>query len=105
MRIAKPTKIRSKKIRQAAEGQRCTIRNWHTCNHNPETVVFAHLPGNKGTGSKNHDLFGIFACEGCHSWIDRRSMYEFSDAHYKDLMRAYQETLLILIDKGIIEVK
>ena len=93
---SKPTKIRSKKIRDSARGEYCTLRIPDVCNHNPETVVFAHLPGNKGTGTKNHDLMGIYACYKCHLELDAGNI----DA--KDQLRAFQETLLRLVDKGII---
>ena len=39
------------------------------CNHDPETVVLAHLNGG-GMGMKAHDLLGAWACSACHSYLD-----------------------------------
>lgn len=103
--IPKPTKIRSKKITQSAKGELCTFRNPAICNHNPETTVFCHLPGNKGMGTKNHDIFGIYACSSCHDFIDGRYKLPFTIDNYPALLRALQETQLKLVEKGIITVK
>ena len=100
----KQKKIRSKKITQSARGESCTLRIPTVCNHNSETVVFAHIAGNKGTGTKNHDLFGVYACSNCHDWIDGRCNYAVND-YLEEILRALQETQLKLIEKGIIEVK
>lgn len=111
MNLAKPTKIRSKKITMSAKNESCTLRIPSVCNHNPETVVFAHLGGNKGTGTKNHDIFGIYACSRCHDWMDGRLKHDGSfmgnRSHYAtdEKLRALQETQLKLIEKGLIEVK
>lgn len=108
--INKPTKIRSKAIKQSAKGEQCTLRIPGICNGNPETTVFAHLPGNKGTGTKNHDLFGVFACSDCHDWMDgRKEPHEAmgcrSYGAYMEILRALQETQLKLYRKGLIQVK
>ena len=101
---SKPTKIRSKKIRDSARGEYCTLRIPDVCNHNPETVVFAHLPGNKGTGTKNHDLFGVYACCECHDWADGRHWKVVNESKSSAYLRALQETQIKLIEKGLIKV-
>ena len=103
MKLTKPKKIRSKKITQSAKGENCTLRIPSVCNGNSETVVFAHIEGNKGTSTKNHDLFGCYCCSYCHDWLDGRSGYGVKD-HYKEVLRALQETQLILVRKGLIKV-
>jgi hypothetical protein len=103
MKYSKPKKIRSKKITQSARGENCTLRIPSVCNHNTETVVFAHLPGNKGTSTKNHDLFGIYSCSNCHDWLDGRSNYAVM-SYYQECLRALQETQLKLIEKGLIQI-
>ncbi|HSH25851.1 MAG TPA: nuclease domain-containing protein, partial [Massilibacterium sp.] len=70
MNFQKPTKIRSKKITQSAKGEGCTLRIPGVCNHNPETVVFAHVNANKGIGSKGHDIHGFACCSACHAHYD-----------------------------------
>ena len=65
--------IRIKKIRDSARNQECTVQSpW--CNHNPETVVFAHYgePGEKGAGLKPDDSSGAYSCSSCHDWLDGR---------------------------------
>ena len=59
------------KIRKSARGQECQVRIYGVCNHNPETVVLAHLNGG-GMGMKRHDIFGAWCCSSCHDVIDGR---------------------------------
>ena len=94
--IPKPKKIRSKKITDSAKGQSCTLRIAGVCNYNNETVVACHLPGNKGTGTKNHDIFCVHACSLCHLALDRGNVSN------KDKLRALQETQLRLVEMGLI---
>lgn len=103
----KPTKIRSKKIRDSAKGESCTLRIPGICNGNPKTTVFAHLPGNKGTGTKNHDIFGVYSCSVCHDWMDNR-IHAKGDAAFLnargEMLRALMETQLKLVEKGLLKV-
>lgn len=80
------------KLRNAARGQRCTLR-LSCCNHDPETVVLAHLRcfGWAGTGQKPSDYKAVFACSACHDQIDRRA--RDAEWGYDDLLRALGETL------------
>jgi len=107
MSYFKTAKIRSKKIRQSARGKACTLRIPDICNGNPETTVFAHLPGNKGIGTKNHDLFGVYACSDCHDWADGRKKSKYDDrlVEEEQFLRALQETIIQLYQQGLIEVK
>jgi len=71
--MQKQKPIRIKKIRESARGQDCTVRSpW--CNHNPETVVFAHYhkPWHGTMGGKSDDCSGAYACSTCHDWLDGR---------------------------------
>lgn len=101
----KPTKIRSKKIRQSARGESCSLRRPMICNQNTDTTVLAHLKGNKGTGTKNHDIFAVYACSACHDWLDDRADMPIEAHHGWDVLRALQETQLKLISKGLITIK
>ena len=95
----KPTKIRSSKIRASAKGESCTLRIPSVCNHNNETVVFAHVNANKGTGTKGHDIHGFYSCSSCHSATDAGRV---SDS---DILRALMETQIKLYEKGLIQIK
>jgi len=86
-------------LRKEARGRECQVRLPGICNGNSETVVLAHyrMPGICGTGMKPDDLFGAWACSGCHDEIDRRTMLtDASDArlaHLEAVIRT-QSTLL-----------
>lgn len=107
--IPKPTKIRSKKLTNAAKGKSCTLRIPGICNGNNETVVACHLPGNKGTATKNHDLFTIDCCNDCHDWMDGRNHTEPWKSQginkHEEMLRAFQETLLRRVNENLIEIK
>lgn len=97
-------RVVSKKIRNAARGQSCTLR-LSECNFNPETTVLAHLPnGFKGMGMKGLDTVAVFACSSCHDAIDGR-VHNTGPVDWRDITRALAETHAILIDAGIVEVK
>ena len=99
MKLQKPNKIISKKIRASAKDEDCTIRNTLSCAYN-NTVVFAHLNSkNKGMGNKSPDLFGVYACISCHMDLDSGKV------SYEDQLRALQETQIKLYEKGLIQIK
>lgn len=95
----KPIKIRSKKIRQSAKGESCSLRIPGVCNHNIETVVFAHVNANKGIGSKGHDIHGFACCSDCHFH------YDSGNVESSDVLRALMEYQLKLVEKGLIKTK
>ena len=95
------------KITESARGEDCTVRLSGICNHNPETVVFAHLPGIRfghGTGQKVGDLHGCYACSNCHDAIDRRTHTNLDKSFVKMAhMEAVIETQMKLLEKGLIK--
>lgn len=103
MTILKNPPLTSKRLRDSARGQDCTLR-LACCNHNPETTVLAHLPvpGFKGVGMKVPDNLSAFACLACHDAIDRRRHDVEWD--YRDLLRALGETQAIWIQQGLLRV-
>ena len=54
-------------LRKSAQGQACSI-----CGTDGETTVLAHLRvgGNAGVGIKPPDHHALYACHGCHTYID-----------------------------------
>lgn len=100
------TTIVSKKIRRSAQGEDCTLRIPGVCNFDPETVVYCHLPSiAKGIGKKGNDIRGVYACFNCHSVLDRRVWDDdFEEVRWQESDRAWEETLLKLIEKGIVRV-
>ncbi|QQE90463.1 nuclease domain-containing protein [Azotobacter chroococcum] len=96
-------RIVSKKLRDSARGQECTVRLPGICNWNPETTVLAHLPcGQKGIGLKGFDTVAVYACSSCHDAIDGRSAGEID---WRDMFRAVAETHQVLIRAGILKIK
>lgn len=97
-------RVISKKLRDSARGQDCTLRLAGICNHNPETTVLAHVPcGQRGVGLKGPDVIAVFACSACHDVLDGRSAGGIVPA--EDLVRALAETQLIWIRDGLLVVK
>ena len=62
----------TKKERNNARGQECTLRIPGTCNWNAETTVLAHV-GRHGSAKRNHDDEAVYACSDCHDAIDYRT--------------------------------
>ena len=95
------------KIRQSAKGEDCTVRIAGICNHNPETVILAHISGIRyghGTGQKTDDIHGAYCCSSCHDALDGRTKCEYS----KDSLKLFHlegiiETQIKLINKGLIK--
>ena len=94
------------KLRRAAQGKPCMVRIPGVCNHNPETVVLAHIRrgGIGGIGMKPNDLIGCYACDACHSEIDRRTrrvpQYEM-DGY---ILEAMCRTLDAVVRDGLVKV-
>ena len=95
-------KAQSRKIRDSARGEDCTVCIPGICNGNPETTVLDHLPGG-GMGAKRLDIHGAYACSNCHDAIDHRVMVRLSNneidlMHYQAVIRTQE----ILWNKGLI---
>lgn len=96
------SRAQSKKLRDSARGQECTLRIPGVCNFNPETTVLAHLAcGQKGMGLKSPDNMAVFACS-CHDLLDGRRQGELDQ---RDVLRALGETQAIWISQGLMTIK
>ena len=100
-------KIKSKKVRESARNEDCTLRLFNVCNFNTETTVLAHIGKASGTAAKCGDNMAVYACSDCHDVIDGRSHYnaKYNPDINGDLLRALQETQQKLIDKGLMVIK
>ena len=95
-------KVESKKYREAARGQDCTLRLPGICNFDPATTVLAHLPcGMRGTAIKAPDFAAIDACSNCHAVLDgsRRS-----EINAWDVVRALAETHMNRMERGLLTI-
>lgn len=107
--INKQNPIRSQKIRQAARGQRCTVRLPGVCCYNDETTVLAHFSyASSGMGTKPADVSAAFCCDACHSLIDGRIKRPHG-LMLEDIewckARGMAETWQRLFELGVIEIK
>jgi hypothetical protein len=100
--LQKVPMVRSKAIREAADGEICT---WPGCIEK-YGVVLAHSnmsSHGKAAGQKAHDCFAAFLCHHHHDLYDNGTDISRSDKEWC-FMRAMSKTLLRLIEKGIIKV-
>ena len=89
-------------LREAAEGEPCTLR-LGCCNGNWETTVLAHLRmfGWAGTAQKPPDYLAVFACSSCHDALDGRLGPKSRGMWgYDDVLRAMGETLMRQFEMG-----
>lgn len=99
--------IHSKKMRDSARGEECTLEILGVCNSSPETVVLCHFPDEIGImGSKNDDFCAGYACSSCHTAIDQRSSCpEFDQRADWYLRRSQTRTMRRMFEKGVIKYK
>jgi hypothetical protein len=90
----------SKRLRNSARGQPCTLRLF-CCNRDIETTVLAHLPSKvAGMGTKSDDWHAVFACHDCHAELDNRRYM----INWRDVLNALQETQKYWFDNGYLHV-
>jgi hypothetical protein len=100
--------VRSKKLRDSARDEECTLQLPGVCNGRTDTTVWCHsnrLSDGKGMGLKSSDDRGVYGCYACHGVLDgqvRRPPWlstQDIDDHF-DL--AQERTRQRLIEKGLI---
>ena len=95
--------IVSQKLRDSARGQLCTLEIVGVCNHDPATVVLAHLQSEvKGAATKSDDWNACFACSACHTHLDEQWLPSGWASWYS--LRALQRTQKIWRDAGLIVI-
>jgi len=108
--------VKSKKIRDSARGEECTLQIVGACNYDPATTVLAHLPDDSGTGKmggKSNDVgCAVYACSSCHDVIDGRAGFislddciAFEDCADFYQLRALKRTIKRMIEKGLVVIK
>ena len=99
--------IVSKKIRNAARDEACTVNIVGVCSYDPTTTVLAHLPDeSKGLGIKADDISSCFSCAACHDCLDGRRPWPESEEPYRDWSsrRAMVRTWRRLVELGVIKI-
>ncbi len=84
------------KYTKSAKGQKCQVRLPGICNHNPETVIFAHLNG-AGLAMKAMPIHGSYCCSNCHDVVDGRD--------YKALQDIGMHRLKLYLLEGVIRTQ
>ena len=100
--------IKSKKYRDSARGQDCTLEILGVCNYNTETTVLAHFPDEtKGIGKKSDDISSGYVCSSCHDVVDDRRAWPAEEQPFKDwyLRRAQTRTIRRAIELGVLIIK
>ncbi len=96
--------LKSKKLRDSARGQDCTMRVAGTCYNHSSTTVLAHVNTEGGCmGGKSDDYSACFACHDCHQWLDLNLGTEEDRLFYT--RRAMVRTWRIWIEEGYICLK
>lgn len=91
--------IKSKKIRESARGECCSLRVSPICTDEEGAVVLCHLNSNfRGVGMKSPDIFGVYGCYHCHQLLDSGKVDK------AEQLRALQETQMKLYEKGLLNV-
>ena len=89
--------MRKNYYREQARGRECMVRIPGICNHNPETVILAHL-GGAGMGSKRDDRIGAWCCSDCHDLIDGRRHTNYK----RDLLQLWHLEGIIRTQEALI---
>lgn len=88
------------KITESAKGESCSLRVSSSCTDEFGYVVLCHLNSNyRGTGIKSPDILSLYACSFCHKLLDE------SKVDYYEQQRGHFETLMKLLDKGLVCIK
>jgi hypothetical protein len=104
MMFPKKKRWQSKKYRDAAKGQPCTMRLPEVCNGNRDTTVLCHENG-AGMALKAPDHNAADMCAACHEAFDQRR-YEYLPAGVyfdEEFARARLETIVNRIERGILK--
>lgn len=98
--------INSKKIRNSAKGEDCTLQIGGVCRGDNETVVLCHFPLHDGGSARlNGEISAGYGCFSCHSVIDRREYTSLSEADREFYMRrSMVRTLDRLVEKGLVVI-
>ena len=96
--------MKSDKYTRSAKGQDCQVIIPGVCNHNPETVVLAHLNG-AGMGTKHLSIHGAYACSACHAWLDGGYAGD-RDRNTRDYwhLEAVIKTQIIMVKDGVLKL-
>lgn len=90
---------KSKKLRNSAKGQQCTLNIAGVCNYNSETTVLCHINTMGGAmGAKSDDFSACFGCSDCHYHLDTHKLTELDELFYT--RRAMVRTWQVWINEG-----
>lgn len=94
--------FRSPKLLKAARDQPCVL-----CG-SVGTTIAAHsnrVEHGHGTGCKAHDFFTAWVCQSCHDLIDGRTGTLTKEEKQAMWNRAFQRTVALWFETGLVVVK
>lgn len=99
--------IRSKKLRDSARGEECTLQIHPYCEGSSESIVLCHLPSEgHGIALKSPDHWSVYGCGVCHAIIDGRQSCDIEREEIEACKtRGLYRTWERMIAKGLITIK
>lgn len=104
MLIPKFQYVRSKRARDSARDESCTM-NSPECNYDKATTVLCHSNESehgKGKGIKASDIYTFYGCSGCNSWYDNSPAPK--SVKLALFWPAWEKTQKRFREKGLMEV-
>lgn len=102
--IFKQKRHRSPKLLGSARGQICTLRVSAICLDGESVACHVGLRGS-AIGGKVSDIFVAYGCNNCHAVIDGQMKSDLTpDELTIQKARANQETIQMMLDKGILKL-
>ena len=98
-------RIESKKLRDSARGESCTLNIAGICTYDDSTVVLCHLSyESHGMGRKSDDIVAAFGCHACHDAIDGRAGHLSPEDREYYARRGMVRTWRRWIERGLVKV-
>ncbi len=98
-------RIMSKKLRDSARGEPCTLNIAGVCNYDSSTVVLCHLPDEShGMGRKSDDIVAAFGSHACHDANDGRAGHLSPEDREYYARRGMVRTWRRWIERGLVKV-
>lgn len=96
--------ISSKKLRDSARDEECTLNIAGVCNYDNATVVLCHINLDGGKmGGKTDDYSAAFGCSACHAALDSNAMSREDWLFYAS--RGVMRTLRRWIEIGLVVIR
>lgn len=89
-------------LRALAEGGECQVQLPLNTNHDPATVVLAHVKDGWCGSVKPFDVLGVRACHACHDEMDRRTQHLTAELVRLHVLEALYRQILEYCEEGVL---